>query len=183
MVLNYFLVGCPCKSPYLPEYLVFSFSVAAARSPARGRLILLAKILAPNKSAFCRIGSLAFSFILISNLLSLSFDRGLMRIGGTRGHATGVAITLACEQALLFGRVKRVSRKRASEGLACKRFQSSYYAKVRAEAKKRLKGEGEGRRGKEVPSFPSPSPVIQFFLPLSQLSRRTSRGNACYAGW
>ena len=60
--------------------------------------------------------------------------------------------------------MKEVSRKRASEGLACKRFQSSYYAKVRAEAKKRLKGEGEGRRGKEVPSFPSPSPVIQVFF-------------------
>ena len=34
-----------------------------------------------------------------------------------------------------------------------------------------------------VPSFPSPSPVIHFFLLLSQLSRRTSRGNACYAGY
>ena len=29
---------------------------------------------------------------------------------------------------------------------------------------------------------PLPSPVIHFFLLLSQLSRRTSRGNACYAG-
>ena len=120
-----------------------------------------------------------------------------------------------------------------------KRFQSSYWAKVRAKAKKRLKGEGEGegRRGnacpqtprfwktpldisrfgwlmfpmisnqhyphranqklrswanavfqnrgvcgQAVPSFPSPSPVIHFFLLLSQLSRRTSRGNAWYAG-
>ena len=52
--------------------------------------------------------------------------------------------------------------------LRSKRFQSSYCAKVRAEAKKR---------------FPSPSPVIHFFLLLSQLSRRTSRGNACYAGY
>ena len=34
-----------------------------------------------------------------------------------------------------------------------------------------------------VPSFPSPSPVIHFFLLLSQLSRRTWRGNACYAGY
>ena len=33
-----------------------------------------------------------------------------------------------------------------------------------------------------VPSFPSPSPVIHFFLLLFQLSRRTSWGNACYAG-
>ena len=32
--------------------------------------------------------------------------------------------------------------------------------------------------------LPSPSPVIHFFffLLLPQLSRRTSRGNACYAG-
>ena len=44
--------------------------------------------------------------------------------------------------------------------LRSKRFQSSY------------------------PSFPSPSPVIHFFfLLLSQLSRPTSRGNACYAGY
>ena len=42
-----------------------------------------------------------------------------------------------------------------------------------------------GRKQKlVVPSFPSPSPVIQFFfLLLSRLSRRTSRGNACYAGY
>ena len=42
--------------------------------------------------------------------------------------------------------------------LRSKRFQSSYCAKVRAEAKKRLRG-----RGEEVPSFPSPSPIIHFF--------------------
>ena len=35
--------------------------------------------------------------------------------------------------------------------LRSKRFQSSYCAKVRAEAKKRLKGEGEGRRGNACP--------------------------------
>ena len=34
-----------------------------------------------------------------------------------------------------------------------------------------------------VPSFPSPSPIILFLLLLSQLSRRTSRGDACYAGY
>ena len=42
--------------------------------------------------------------------------------------------------------------------LRSKCFQSSYCAKVRAEAKKRLRG-----RGEEVPSFPSPSPIIHFF--------------------
>ena len=46
--------------------------------------------------------------------------------------------------------------------LRSKRFQSSYCAKGRAEAKKRL---------------------IHFFLLLPQLLRRTSRGNACYAGY
>ena len=51
--------------------------------------------------------------------------------------------------------------------LRSKRFQSSYCAKVRAEAKK----------------SPPPPPVIHFFfLLLSQFSRRTARGNACYAG-
>ena len=43
--------------------------------------------------------------------------------------------------------------------------------------------ENSGVCGQAVPSFPSPSPVIHFFLLLSQLSRRTSRGNACYAGY
>ena len=35
-----------------------------------------------------------------------------------------------------------------------KRFQSSYCAKVRAEAKKGLKGEGEGERGNACPQTP-----------------------------
>ena len=39
----------------------------------------------------------------------------------------------------------------ARGSLRSKRFQSSYCAKVRAEAKKK------------VPSFPSPSPVVHFF--------------------
>ena len=63
--------------------------------------------------------------------------------------------------------------------------------------------QNRGVCGQAVPSFPSPSPVIHFFfalvpaflrspppppsftffLLLSQLSRRTSRGNACYAGY
>ena len=42
--------------------------------------------------------------------------------------------------------------------LRSKRFQSSYWAKVGAEAKKRLKGEGEGRRGN-----PPPPPSSIFF--------------------
>ena len=60
--------------------------------------------------------------------------------------------------------------------LRSKRFQSSYCAKVRAEAKKKLKSEG----------VPLPLPLLRhsfFFLLLSKLSRRTSRGNACYAGY
>ena len=71
--------------------------------------------------------------------------------------------------------------KAEKSSLRSKRFQSSYCAKVRAEAiKKRWKGEGEGRRGK-VPSFPSPSPVIPFFALFPTLSSNL-RGNACYAG-
>ena len=42
--------------------------------------------------------------------------------------------------------------------------------------------QNRGVCGQAVPSFPSPSPVIHVFLLLSQLSRRTSRGNACNAG-
>ena len=59
--------------------------------------------------------------------------------------------------------------------LRSKRFQSSYSRKLlRAETKKRLKGDGD---------VPLPLPRHSFFfLLLSQLSRRTSRGNACYAG-
>ena len=45
--------------------------------------------------------------------------------------------------------------------LHSKRFQSSYWAKVRAEAKKRLKGEGEGRRGTFIPL---PLPRHSFFF-------------------
>ena len=57
---------------------------------------------------------------------------------------------IACEQAPLFGQAKRASRKCANEGpfscllarlaslgLRSKRFQSSYCAKVRAEARKK----------------------------------------------
>ena len=42
--------------------------------------------------------------------------------------------------------------------------------------------QNRGVCGQAVPSFLSRSPVIHFVLLLSQLSRRTSRGNACYAG-
>ena len=64
--------------------------------------------------------------------------------------------------------------------LRSKRFQSSYCAKVRAEAKKSLKG--EGRKG-NLHSPPPPPSFIFFFLLLSQFSRWTSRGNACYASY
>ena len=43
--------------------------------------------------------------------------------------------------------------------------------------------QNRGVCGQAVPSFPSPSSVIHFFLLLSQFSRRTSPGNACYAGY
>ena len=51
--------------------------------------------------------------------------------------------------------------------LRSKRFQSSYCAKVRAGAKKKI---------------PSPSPVIPFFALVPTFSTN-SQGNACYAGW
>ena len=54
--------------------------------------------------------------------------------------------------------------------LRSKRFQSSFCANVRAEAKKRFL------------LSPPPPPSFIFSLLLSQLSRRTSRGNVCYAG-
>ena len=44
--------------------------------------------------------------------------------------------------------------------LRSKRFQSSYCAKVRAEAKKKVEGGGRGEKRKP----PSPSPVIHFFF-------------------
>ena len=59
----------------------------------------------------------------------------------------------------------RNSQRTTLLSLRSKRFQSSYCAKVRAEAKK------------------TPPPRHSFFLLLSQLSKRTSRGNACYAGY
>ena len=53
-------------------------------------------------------------------------------------------------------REAKVSANYGSCSLRSKRFQSSYCAKVRAGAKKRLKGEGEGRRGNaclQTPQF------------------------------
>ena len=83
-----------------------------------------------------------------------------------------------------------VKTNRKNNSLRSKRFQSSYCAKVRAEAKKKVEGGGGGkkrrRRRREGGSFfPLPLPCHSFsffFLLLSQLSRRTSPGNACYAG-
>ena len=65
--------------------------------------------------------------------------------------------------------------------LRSKRFQSSYSAKFGAGAKKKWKGEGEGRRG-NVPSLPSPSPFIPFFA-LVPVFFTNSRGTAYYAGY
>ena len=47
-------------------------------------------------------------------------------------------------------------------------------------SKKKVEGGGGGE--KRFLRFPPPPPSFMFFLLLSQLSRRTSRGNACYAG-
>ena len=70
----------------------------------------------------------------------------------------------------------------SAASLLSKRFQSSYCAKVRAEAKKRLKGEGEGRRGS---FFPLPLPRHSFFFALvldelarKRLLRRLLRGSS-----
>ena len=88
-------------------------------------------------------------------------------------------IVLECKQIVLFpSRQSPLSTHHLYNvgSLRSKRFQSSYCAnKLERERKtKRLKREGEGRRGKEeVPSFPSPSPVIPFFLLSSRRSRRT----------
>ena len=51
----------------------------------------------------------------------------------------------------------------ADPGIACVASVSNRVIarKLEREQKKRLKGEGKGRR---VPSFPSPSPVINFFF-------------------
>ena len=100
---------------------------------------------------------------------------------------------IACEQAPLFGQAKRASRKCANEGpfpcllarlaslgLRSKRFQSIYCAKVRAEARKKKRVQSSYCA--KVRADPLPRHSF-FFLLLSQFSRRTSRGNACYAGY
>ena len=63
-------------------------------------------------------------------------------------------------------------RYMGTHSLRSKRFQSSYCAKVRAEAKKKVEGGGGDL----------PLPRHSFFFALVPVSRRTSRGNACYAG-
>ena len=78
------------------------------------------------------------------------------------------------------GRLESLTVCRCYYSLRSKRFQSSYSAKFGAGAKKKWKGEGEGRRGK-VPSLPSPSPFIPFFA-LVPVFSTNSRGTACYAG-
>ena len=55
---------------------------------------------------------------------------------------------------IFFRHNHRESTQSVCVSLRSKRFQSSYCAKVRAEAKKKLKGEGEGRRGNACPQTP-----------------------------
>ena len=63
-----------------------------------------------------------------------------------------------CEIKILFYvpiiQVAKMHKSKESTSLRSKRFQSSYCAKVRAEAKKRLKGEGEGKRENDCPQTP-----------------------------
>ena len=89
------------------------------------------------------------------------------------------SVTSCVERQLFNIRQERIKGLLLYTSLRSKRFQTSYCAKVRAEAKKRLKGEGEGF----VRSPPPPPLLFFFFSLLSRLSRRTPRGNACYAGY
>ena len=69
-----------------------------------------------------------------------------------------------------------------SPSLRNKRFQSSHIAwKLERKQKNGWRGRGRGEEKRFLRS-PPPPPSFMFFLLLSQLSRRTSRGNACYAG-
>ena len=119
--------------------------------------------------------------------------RGLMERDEGKFFLLLLSSFIACEQAPLFGQAKRASRKCANEGpfpwllarLASlgppsKRFQSSYCAKDRAEAKKKsVSNRVIARKLERTPFL-----VIHFFFLLSsQVSRRTSRGNACFAGY
>ena len=70
-------------------------------------------------------------------------------------------------------RTKTATEFHPLSSLRSKRFQSSHCAKVRAGAKKKKGGRGRGEEETLFPSFPSPSPVISFFLLSSRRSRRT----------
>ena len=70
--------------------------------------------------------------------------------------------------------------KLATPPLACLASVSNRVIARKLERKRKIKRCKREGGGEEVPSFPSPSPVIPFFL----LSFSTnSRGNACYAGY
>ena len=76
---------------------------------------------------------------------------------------------VTCHQYGISALVSQTSISRGNglqrRSLRSKRFQSSYCAKVRA--KQRLKGRGRGEeKEEEVPSFPSPSPIIHVFFAL-----------------
>ena len=59
----------------------------------------------------------------------------------------------------------------------------SYCAKVRAGAKKRWKGEEEGRRGNSLLHSPPPPPSFLFLALVPATFSTNSRGNACYPGY
>ena len=57
--------------------------------------------------------------------------------------------------------------------LACVASVSNQVTERKLEREQKEGGRGRERGEEEVPSFPSPSPVLSFFLLWSQLSRRT----------
>ena len=77
----------PPLFPFLPIPYPLPLSTPATQATAWvpvdvwswGKLILLAEILAPNKSSFCRITSLVFSFVLIRRTLFKSNSRSFRR--------------------------------------------------------------------------------------------------------
>ena len=67
--------------------------------------------------------------------------------------------------------------------VACVASVSNRVIARKLERKQKKKVEGGGGGEKRFLLSPPPPPPSLFFLLLPQLSRRTSRGNACYAGY